>query len=288
MTLVEVLKEARLAYAEEGHHHHARPGWVQLRDCPWCNSQSYHLGINLRSRACACWRCGAQSSYATLLKLGVDPALVRQALAGRQWTRPDVITLTKLREPRGRVPLLPAHVRYLRQRKLDPEEIADHWNVQGIGPDGGRLCWRLYIPVRDNGQTMSWTTRAIGNSSQRYLSASPEQDGGANIKNLVYGLSKCQLSTVIVEGPVDAWKVGPGAAALFGTAFTPAQVEQLAAIPYRFICFDNEPQAQRKALELCRTLALFPGETSNIILDAADPGEATSAEIALLRKTARL
>jgi len=288
MTLLEVLKEARLAYVEEGQHHHARPGWVQLRDCPWCHSQSYHLGINLRSRACACWRCGAQSSYATLLKLGVDPALVRQALAGRQWSRPDVITLTKLKEPRGRGPLSPAHIRYLRGRKLDPEEIARVWNVQGIGPDGGRLGWRLYIPVQAKGQRASWTTRAIGNSAQRYLSASPEEDGGTNIKNLVYGLDECHLSAVVVEGPVDAWKVGPGATALFGTAFTPAQVEQLAAIPYRFICFDNEPQAQRKAIELCRTLALFPGETSNIVLDAKDPGEASSKEIHLLRQTARL
>jgi len=288
MTLLEVLKEARLPYVEEGQHHHARSGWVQLRDCPWCGSQAYHLGLSLSSRACACWRCGVQSTYATLIKLGVNPSLVQQALAGRLPARPQIAVEKKLVEPKGRREFLPAHRRYLKERHLDPDVIARGWNVQGIGISA-RLSWRLYIPVFGGGQVKSWTTRAIGsNVTQRYVSASPERDGGTNIKHLVYGLGQCHHSVIIVEGPLDVWAVGPGAAAVFGTAFTPAQVEQLASIPYRFICFDSEPPAQRKAAELARTLCLFPGVTSNILLDAKDPAEASAKELALLRQEAGL
>ncbi len=135
---------------------------------------------------------------------------------------------------------------------------------------------------------MLLTTRAIGDRVQeRYISASFEQEA-VNHKTLVYGSNYCQHSVVVVEGPIDAWRVGPGAGALFGTAFTPMQVLRLTKFPYRYICFDNSSVAQARARELAEELSVFPGTTEVIELDALDPGSASKKEIQLLRKHAKL
>jgi hypothetical protein len=101
-------------------------------------------------------------------------------------------------------------------------------------------------------------------------------------------LEACRHAIVITEGPTDAWAVGPGAGALFGTAFTPAQVAELVTIPRRVVCFDSSPAAQQQAAKLAEQLSCFPGITENVLLDAKDPGSATQKELRLLRRFAGL
>ena len=135
---------------------------------------------------------------------------------------------------------------------------------------------------------MSWTTRAIGDKvTQRYISASAEQEK-INHKHLVYGEDFCRHSSVVVEGPIDAWRIGAGAGALFGTAFTASQVRKIVQHPYRYIVFDSSKDAQARAEELADQLSVFPGATEIIVLDAEDPGSASRKEVRLLRKAARL
>lgn len=152
----------------------------------------------------------------------------------------------------------------------------------------GRLSWRLFIPITYNGDEVSWTTRSIAQDvRQRYISASAKQEA-VNHKTLVYGQDHCFHSVVIVEGPLDAWKVGPGAGALFGTAYTPAQVKRLVRHPNRYVCFDSSPDAQAQAERLVDELSCFEGVTENIVLDAEDPGSAPERELRLLRKHTRI
>ncbi len=71
-----------------------------------------------------------------------------------------------------------------------------------------------------------------------------------------------------------------------GVAYTQAQLSLMADYPRRFICFDSEDAAQARAQRLAADLAVFPGETSIVVLDAADPGEITRAECRSLRRMA--
>lgn len=289
MALVDTLTEAGIVFLGEGQHHHARAGWVQLKNCPWCGSQSYHLGVSLQGFGCSCWKCGKHSLYKTLLELGVSAQALHAVYKSTPRQTQEKQAVTRLKEPARLGPLLPAHNRYLRSRGYDPKEIVRLWGAKGLGPDGGRLAWRIYIPVVMRDKVCAWTARAIGpNVSQRYLSNSPRKDGGVNVKDTVYGLQHVTHSAVIVEGPLDAWAVGPGAVATFGTAFTSRQVLLLSKIPYRYICFDNELEASHKAEELAQMLSHFPGTTAVISIDAKDPGSASKKELHLLRKTAGL
>lgn len=287
MDVKELLDDLKVDYKEDGHHH-CRPGWVQLKECPFCSSQNYHLGINVAGGFASCWKCGGHHILAVLERLGVEKKRVRSVFRDLDIAAvPEERKRLGLKEPKGRGPLGHCHELYLLRRGFDPRRLELLWKIEGIKLDP-RLAWRIYIPIIFKGQRVSWTTRAIGEKvAQRYISASPDEEA-MNHKHVVYGFDYCAHSAVIVEGPTDAWAVGPGAAALFGTAFTTAQVRLLSAVPYRFVCFDSSPEAQARALQLAYQLSAFPGHTCNVQLDAEDPGSAHPKELKRLRRAAKL
>jgi len=289
MTIEEVLTDLQVPFLRAGHHH-CRPGWIQI-DCPFCGKDSdrFHLGYNLGLRYFNCWKCGAKFVDQVLRELGVASAKAREIHRSieSETVVPRERARVSLQVPIGLGPLLAAHRKYLRGRGFDPEVIEDVWKIKGIGISH-ELSWRIYIPIFLRARQVSWTTRAIGERvTQRYISASAEEES-VNHKSVVYGRDFCRHSVVVVEGPIDAWAIGPGAGALFGTAFSSAQVRELVDIPNRFICFDSSKDAQNRAEELANQLACFPGSTENIQLDAKDPGSAPPKEIQLVRKAARL
>jgi DNA primase len=143
------------------------------------------------------------------------------------------------------------------------------------------LSWRIWIPVHVRGELVTWTTRSIGDGG--YVSARPEEER-TPIKHCLYGLDHCRHVAVVVEGPADVWKIGPGAVATFGVSYTQEQVALLAEIPIRVVCFDREVGAQRQATKLCRALEAHPGSTCRVELDAEDPGSASEEEVSALRK----
>lgn len=286
MTITDVLEELGLDYRRPHEHHHVRGTFVGI-DCPLCSpgSQSFKLGLN--PPAATCWSCGRQA-LAWVLHLASNRPYgqVKDLLGGlaRGEPAPNV-------RPRGRLVLpgglrelseLPAHRRYLRSRGVDPEYAAQVWGVKGIGL-APRLCWRLWLPVELNGKTLSWTTRSIGEDPMRYVSAAPDEEAVPR-NELLYGESLAGHAVLVVEGPLDAVRVGPGAVATMGLKVSPAQVSRLARFPLRFVCLDNEPGAQRAARRLCEELGGHPGRTSLVELDAKDPGEASERELRQLRR----
>jgi len=241
-----------------------------------------HYGINLHSLYGNCWRCGGhglafalskstgRASYPEIVK-----ALGKAAPIGKaENTHEGVYT-----PPRGVCEMLPAHRNYLKQRHFDPDKIARLWDVEGIGI-ASKLQWRLFIPIIENGVRISWTTRTIGDSKTRYVSASLAEEALPHGQAL-YGLDYVRNACIIVEGPTDVWRLGPGTVGTFGTAFNNQQIRRLAKIPVRAICFDRAATAE--AERLCDRLSIFPGDTYVVELDSEDPGDANFREIRKIR-----
>lgn len=289
MKIQELLREYRVAFVSAGEHHHARSGWIALKSCPFCGSSKYHLGYHLEAGFFNCWKCKGHGVISTLTKIGVPFKQAEAFFRGRTLvlSREQREARGVLKEPKGRGPLLKIHREYIESRGLNPEEVLEHWELEGIGRLGGRLAWRIYIPISFRGERVSWTSRTVGEKGSRYLSASSQEES-INHKTLVYGLDLCRQSIIALEGPGDAWNIGPGSGALFGIDFQPAQVLLLSQFPRRIVCFDSSPDAQRRAKELCAELSLFPGYTEQVELDAEDPGKASRKEVKLLRKIAKL
>jgi len=269
-----------------GEHHHGRPGWIQV-DCPWCGTGtgSYHLGISLSTGAASCWRCGRQNTAAVLAALtGKARRSMRERIDGAVWEAPPVRHTGRLRLPSGRGPLLPGHTAYLAARGLDGATMATLWGVEGIG-HAARLRWRLFIPIHHHGEIVSWTTRTVNpRDRQRYISASLEDEAIPH-KRILYGADYARHAIVIHEGPIDVWATGPGAVATCGTAYTEAQLKAMARYPIRAVCYDTDPEAQRRARVLANALSVYPGTTHNVLLETgADAAAADPDEIAAVRR----
>jgi DNA primase len=132
---------------------------------------------------------------------------------------------------------------------------------------------------------VTWTTRAIGQEVEpRYLSAIPDEQS-VDLKHTLYSQDYTGNVICVVEGPLDVMRIGPGAVATYGTAFSGIQVCMLSRYPKRVVCFDGDDAGKKAAEKLCRLLEPFPGETLNVELSTGkDPGECAEWEVQELRE----
>jgi hypothetical protein len=285
MQFEQILRDFHIHFSSVGPK--CRQGWINLR-CPQCHKDPY-LGYNLAKRYTHCWNCGSIPLWTVLRDLTqLRPQQIFDLIG--ELPRDEIVSIShtgKLELPYGVEELGRDHQEYIRDRRLSPLEISRTWKVKGIGQHGSHR-WRLFIPVEQRGEVVSWTTRSIISGKEpRYLSARPDQSK-VPIENCLYGVSRTHHSVCVVEGPIDTWTIGPGAVAILGLRTSPSQLEQLSRFPVRYICFDREEEAQRRARKLRDDLSVFPGKTANILLEAKDPGSASREEInhirGLLRK----
>ena len=287
MNLVDILQQYRVDFRRAGESKHVRGEWVGV-ECQWCGkgTGNFGLGLHPQSLACTCWKCGRHGIADVLIELTGEPYRVVKALLdgmphirlGEREKPPGTLKL-----PKGLGPLGERHRRYLKGRGLDPDMLAKVWGLQGIGL-AARLSHRIFIPIKLDDRTVSWTTRATTDDVERRYIAAAANEEAMPAKSLVFGTDHCRHAIIVVEGPTDVLRIGPGAGGLLGLAYTKEQVRRIAKFPVRAIVMDNEPEAQRRAVALCRELSAMPGRTTRIEIDAADPGSASNREIRLLRR----
>jgi hypothetical protein len=247
------------------------------------------MGLAKNGRVSSCWTCGSHSIVDTLCEVTKETwNVVREYLKSisslDDWA-PKHKKKGRVKLPVGVGPLLSAHLKYLKKRDFDPNVVGPLWNLQGIGISPTH-AWRIFIPVIQYGRTVSWTTRSISEDDsvpKKYKNADSEEEE-ISIKDTLFGIDLVRNAILICEGPFDAMRIGPGAVATYGLSYTKQQINLMVNYPVRIVCFDNEPQAQEVAHDLCKKLTPFPGTTINVAIDAKDPGCATQKEIAELRK----
>lgn len=291
MDIRQVLETHRVEYVSQGEDHHASRGWVNVV-CPRCSpgSDKFRLGYNLSGKYFSCWVCGylpTVEALAEVLRIHTEEAKgIITELGPSPYHRGKNKTHEgKYTEPHGlESSLSRCHRSYVSSRGFLPSKIVSLWDVRGIGQFGGPYRWRLFLPILFHGKPVAWTTRKIGEGEPRYL-ASPPEFSDIPVGDLLYGVDHCRTSVVLVEGPIDAWAVGPGAVAVMGVSMTPSRLEMLSQFPRRAICFDSEGDAQSRARKLLNDLSVLPGHTVNIILETGkDPASAKRGEVACLRR----
>ena len=284
MNMREILEQFNVPFKEVGEHHHATTNYLQV-DCPSCSphSETYRLGINPRGWA-NCWTCGSLPLIQSLMDLtGQSFPTVKDLIADLPSDRiNEERPRGRLKMPSGIVPGLPIGRKYLRSRGFDPIELERLWGLMYIGL-ASRLAWRVFIPIHYRGQVVSWTTRSFSDKGMRYISAKPEEEA-IKAKSLLLGQDFCRHAIIVVEGPFDVFRIGPGAGGTGGIGFTRVQVAKIAEFPVRVVAMDNEPKAQQRAGQLCDALKVFPGKTYNVKMSGKDPGEASEKEVRILRR----
>lgn len=287
MKFKDILSEYDIPTAPVGHHH-ARSGWIQI-DCPYCgrDSQGWHMGYSITGNFVNCWRCGNHRLVNTLIEItGLSYGQVKKLLDMLEHPHFEEKrkNLGKLVIPTGVGEMTGVHRRYLSDRGFDPSKIEKLWKVEGIYIVS-RLSWRIWIPIHYHGEIVSWTTRSISNNPKitRYISAGENEEAMPH-KELLYGEDFARHAIIVVEGIFDAWRIGQGAVATFGSGYSTEQLERIAKYPTRAICFDNEFEAQKRARKLSNDLSVFPGNTYNVTLDRKDAADESEENIERLRR----
>jgi hypothetical protein len=285
MDLRDFLSEHNIEFREVGTHHHTREGWINI-DCPRCGSSSgkFHLGINLEGFYANCWRCGSVSVFEIIKELtGVSFTDTKDLQKTR--TKPLERKYGRLKVPPGLTDLTPRATRYLESRGFSPRKIIPLWRIKST-PNIGRLSYRIWIPIIFQGEVVSWTTRATveGEGIVRYISAQPGEEKLPH-RELLYGEDFVRHAIVVVEGPLDVWKFGPGGVATFGTGYSSTQLLRMSRYPVRTICFDMDSPGRKKADKLVKELQKFPGVTNLVELETGkDLGSCDKAEIREIRR----
>lgn len=285
----ELCEEQGIDFREGGTHPSVSVGWVGI-NCPFCvEEDDFHMGYR---NGFVCWKCGPHRSGSVLAAILRIP--LPRAIALAETITPEDDELIdgteaegagrKLVVPPGVGPLLRMHAEYLRSRNLDPAEMVNTWELQGIGNGHGFMSRRIWIPIQYRGKTVSWTSRAIDDDVERRYQAAGKNAERLSHKKLLFGEDQAGSGIIVHEGPFDVFAVGRGATATCGTGVSPSQLKRIAKHPLRVICFDSSPMAQERARALVDTLSIFPGRTLRVELDAKDAGEAVPRELRRLRR----
>jgi len=286
--LQQILNQYSIPTQGFGDHHHATRNWISM-DCCYCspNSGKFLLGIEITTGRTNCWKCGRRNPIETLSLL----CNISQQEAISLW-KGTLRLQTKETPYRGKLKMLKGvkdlmiqHQKYIKSRGLDPDEITKLWGVKCTGITA-RLPWSLFIPIHDTrGRIISWTTRSIGKTNtRRYITAKKEEEA-ISLKSVLYGAHLARSTIVVVEGPIDAWTIGPGAVATCGVGFNQIQRSLMSNYSYRAVCFDSDDDAQKRARKLCKQLSASVGVTENIVLETgSDPSDAKFEEIQELRE----
>lgn len=251
--------------------------------CPWCGDTSWHGGLHQQKQKFTCWKCKRKPLSTTLQYLtGMPWQQLKEHYRGESELiseeqtieRPDTLIF-----PEELTPLTREQRQYLLSRDFDTVEIIDTWDVRGT-THIGMYSFRIFIPIYFNNNLISYTCRDwTGLSSMRYFSCDKVDEVICH-KDILYGIDKCtERIGVIVEGPTDVWRLGPGSCATFGTGYT---LSQLLLIRERFdkvfIVYDPEAEAQKQALKMGSELSGMGVEVENIVIAKKDPGSLTPGE----------
>ena len=262
---LQLLKDYNIQFSTE--HHHCSPGWVQVH-CPFCNDNNFHLGIPLSSpKIVNCWRCGRHTMYETIKELlhcsGSEVYQILQKYGEDSYLsdKKKVENTKVLKFPVGTVPLNSNHRKYLEDRGFDTDVLIQEWGLLGTGHLGENKH-RIIIPIYYKNIPVSYTGRDItGKSELRYKTCSTENEVRHH-KHCLYGIDKVRGdSVIVVEGPTDVWRIGPGSVATLGITWTKEQVILLSQFKKVSILYDPEPFAQEQARRLAHELSWLSVES---------------------------
>lgn len=260
-----------------------REGWVNVR-CPMCDDRSCNGGFN-DAGYYHCWRCGGHEIGSVVSEL-LNVSRRESFAIVSNYTQRYAINRKKEEQQFARKIDLPGseltklHRDYLAKRNFDADKLVREYELRGtaFGERAFKLdySYRIVIPLKDAaGRVIGCQGRDVtGRHKLRYL-GSPLDQSLADYKHTLYNDHRVKGSRVaVVEGVFDAWRLGDGFVATFGTAMTKAQLRALAKYDQIFFLFDDETAAQDKAKGYARELAAIGKQVENVCLDLGDGRDA--------------
>jgi DNA primase len=283
--ILQFLQDRNVSYSYSGNN--VSSGWIGI-NCVFCIDQSNHLGINLRSKAFSCFKCAEKGSAVKLVQEidGVDFRIAKSIMEG--YTDGAFIPREKHYQSKVIFPsgttknFTDKHLNFIERRRFAPRDVIEQYDLYATGPVGD-YKHRILIPVLHKGRIVSFVGRDITNQSEIPYKNSSEQFSIKDPKQCLYNIdSVVQSKAVIVEGIFDAWRIGDGAVATFGTKYTREQLRLLKGLKQVFVMFDSD--AVSVAHKLAYDLSAIIPQVEVLELLEGDPDNLTEDDVRALRR----
>lgn len=294
------LESRGIPFKERGRN--VQRGWIGLQ-CPFCDDNSTHMGVNLESKGINCWRCPVKGTVIKLvMKLEhcdrrkaeaimirfahIDSSIDIRSLKGQSLlSSPSILQDVSKHISHATDKLLFLHRSYLEHRNFDPEYIFQKYRLRCVGPVG-QYKLRLVIPFYENHRIVTFTTRDVTNMTEDRYVHCPEEVSTKPVKQNLYNLENAKDTALVVEGPTDVWRIGDGAVATMGDKWTLKQATMLTKFHRVFILYDPEPVAQENAERLANKIAYAMKGKEVQVFDIGenDPGSLSIDDVQEFRR----
>ena len=300
MNIIDFLEDNGIEFWTKGKN--VSPGWINIQ-CPFCDDGSNHLGIKITDLRVNCWRCGGHNIINLIKKITNAPypevksifKLLKQNL-GAGYIPPfeDASSTSTTSEiailpPESKVVFPKPHLNYLKSRGFKyPKKLIKKYKLLATNTVGD-YKFRIIIPIYINRSLVSFTSRDItGQQDIKYKTATPKESI-IDPKGCVYNYDTLTkgCDAIIVEGPVDVWKMGKGAISILGIKHTQKQLVLIKKKKIRnlFIMFDRGKKEKRAAHNLGKVFAPLVKKVEIITLrKVGDPGELKEEEAKVIKK----
>lgn len=291
--ILSYLDERAIPYNTSGKN--VSSGWIGI-SCPSCSDHSDHLGVHLGAKTFSCFRCGDKGTALQLVMKIEECSKSRAIEIIRKFSKKDFVyrptkreTAETISQPKGITKKFdPVFKEYLEKRRYSPDYLIKKYDLYSGGYVGD-FPLQIVIPVYLKGNIVTYQGRDITNKANTPYKAFPIEKSILAVKQTLYNIDSVKDRAVVVEGITDAWRIGEGAVATFGTQFTDEQVRLLLEVKGTiFIMYDAEEDAQKQAYILGNILRSSGKEVEILIIDKGDPDNLEDHEVAQLRRELRL
>jgi 5S rRNA maturation endonuclease (ribonuclease M5) len=290
MDLFEFLEDNDLEYWTDGKNVSA--GWVNI-ECIFCDDMSNHLGIRLSDLRIHCWKCGGHTIVELIREITSctwsEAKQIAQFLGAADADPPKIektasSVLSKVSLPRESSKYPPElHTDYLRGRGFMPRKLIRKYKLQFCYTIG-KYKFRIIIPIRMNRKLVGYTSRAIYDEMDPPYLHAKKKDCIIDPSRAIYNYDNLKQNSdaFLVEGPIDAWKLGDGAVSIFGVEHTEEQLLWLSRKKIRnlYVFFDSDAPGKRTAKKVGRIMAPVCKNVEILTLKKRnDPGELKPSEV---------
>lgn len=287
--VISYLQSRNIPFSYSGNN--VSSGWVGI-NCIFCIDGSNHLGINLSSGSFSCFKCAEKGNAIELIQEidGVDAktafSIMNEYTEGFFSPREKTYQ-SKVKFPPGTSKnFSEKHLSFIENRRYEAQAVIKQYDLFATGPLGD-YKYRLIIPVFLKNRIVSFVGRDVTDKSALKYKNSSEQYSIKDVKQCLYNMdSVIQDRAVIVEGIFDAWRIGDGAIATFGTQYTREQLRLLKGLKRVFVLYDND--AISIAHKLAYDLTSIVPQIEVLELSEGDPDNLTEEDVRSLRRDLNL